>query len=82
VTDPGQRRKSDRRTRQKKSGDGSGYQEAREALADPNHERHDELSEWWSADRLLVDTIDIAAIDADLAKLARRWTRKPRAKKK
>jgi len=58
-----------------------GYQEAREALADPTHERHDEISEWWSADRLLDDTIDTAAIDADLAKLARRWTRKPRAKK-
>lgn len=58
-----------------------GYQEAREALADPNHERHAEMVEWWDADRLDPAFINIPGIEAELAKLARRWTRKPRAKK-
>lgn len=57
-----------------------GYQEAREALADPGHERHDEIAEWWGADNLNLDTVDIPAIEAELTKLARRWSRKPRAK--
>lgn len=58
-----------------------GYQEAREALADPSHERHQEIAEWWGADPLDLDTIDIPAIEAEIAKLARRWNRKPRTKK-
>ncbi|CCG42723.1 plasmid pRiA4b ORF-3 family protein [Magnetospirillum molischianum] len=58
-----------------------GYQEAREALADPSHERHEEIAEWWGADPLDLDTIDIPAIEAEIVKLARRWNRKPRTKK-
>jgi hypothetical protein len=58
-----------------------GYQEAREALADPSHERHEEIAEWWGADPLDLDTIDIPAIEAQIVKLARRWNRKPRTKK-
>jgi hypothetical protein len=58
-----------------------GYQEAREALADPSHARHEEIVEWWDADTLDPHFVNIPAIEAELAKLARRWTRKPRAKK-
>ncbi len=58
-----------------------GYQEAREALADPSHERHEEIAEWWDADDLDPHDVNIPAIEAELTKLARRWTRKPRAKK-
>lgn len=57
-----------------------GYQEARDALADPNHERHTEMAEWWDATRLDPTIIDIPAIEAGLLKLARRWTRKPRTR--
>ena len=57
-----------------------GYLEAREALADLNHERHAEIAEWWGENILDVDTVDIPAIDEELSKLARRWTRKPRLK--
>jgi hypothetical protein len=32
------------------------------------------------ADNLHLDTVDIPAIEAELTKLARRWSRKPRAK--
>ncbi len=57
-----------------------GYAEAREAIADPNHERHAELSDWWGTGLSDLDTIDIPAIDAELTKLAKRWSRKPRKK--
>jgi Plasmid pRiA4b ORF-3-like protein len=57
-----------------------GYQEAREALADPNHERHTEIVEWWGPRSHDLDTIDTTLIDTELSALARRWYRKPRAK--
>jgi len=59
-----------------------GYEEAREALTDPKHERHQEIAEWWGVDALGINTIDISAIEAELSKLARRWSKKPRAKTK
>jgi hypothetical protein len=52
-----------------------------EGYADPSHERHEEIAEWWGADPRDLDTIDIPAIEAEIAKLARRWSRKPRTKK-
>lgn len=58
-----------------------GYQEARDALADPTHERHAEIAEWWDADDLDPRDVNTPAIEAELTKLARGWTRKPRAKK-
>jgi hypothetical protein len=58
-----------------------GYQEARDALADPNHERHAEMAEWWDAERLDPAFINIPAIEDELSKLARRWSRKPSATK-
>jgi hypothetical protein len=57
------------------------YQEARQALIDPSHARHEEIVEWWDADTLDPHFVNIPAIEAELAKLARRWIRKPRAKK-
>ncbi len=57
-----------------------GYSEAREALADPNHERHKEIVEWWGGNILDIDTVDIPGIEAKLFKLSRRWIRKPRTK--
>lgn len=58
-----------------------GYQDVRDVLADPNHERHAEMAEWWDVDSLDPTFVNIPAIEAELVKLARRWARKPRAKK-
>ena len=57
-----------------------GYSEAREALADPNHERHKEIVEWWGGSILDIDTVDIPDIEAKLFNLGRRWIRKTRPK--
>lgn len=57
-----------------------GYQEAREALTDPKHERHQEIAEWWGLNSTDLDTVDIPTIESELAKLSRRWTKKPRVK--
>jgi len=57
-----------------------GYQEFIEALADPNHERHAELVEWWGGDQFDADVIDKPAIEQAFWALARKWTRKPRSK--
>jgi hypothetical protein len=56
-----------------------GYSDLLNALADPNHERHVELSEWISGsfDPLACNAGDLAeAVDA----LARKWSRRPNAK--
>lgn len=59
-----------------------GYVEALEALADPEHECHDEIIEWWGGlENIDLDSIDVPAIESELATLARRWSRKPRATK-
>ena len=57
-----------------------GYAEFLEAIADPKHERHVELSEW------IADDFDPNAVDSDwlaeeLATLAKRWSRKPAVKR-
>lgn len=56
-----------------------GYQEFLEALADPKHERHGEMVEWWG-DSFDPDDIDIDAIGAELLRLGKSWTRKPRTR--
>ena len=56
-----------------------GYREALEALADPKHERHDEIVEWWGVETYDPEAFDTETIEAELAKLARRWA--PKAKK-
>ncbi|KQT64487.1 hypothetical protein ASG54_22325 [Aureimonas sp. Leaf460] len=56
-----------------------GYQEFLEALADPKNERHEEMIEWWG-DSFDPGDIDIDAIGAQLLRLGKSWTRKPRTK--
>jgi hypothetical protein len=57
-----------------------GYQEFIEALADPGHERHGELVEWWGSDQFDSDAVDKPAITEALNALGKKWTRKPRSK--
>lgn len=53
-----------------------GYAELIEAIRDPNHERHIELKEWIADDfdPMVVDTDHLAA---NVAALAKKWSRKP-----
>jgi hypothetical protein len=57
-----------------------GYHEFLEAIADPGHQRHAEITEYYPAN-FDPHLVDLAAIDADLATLAKRWNRKPAKKK-
>ncbi len=58
-----------------------GYADFLEAIADPKHERHAECLRWAGGpfDPNLVEPAELAA---DLADLARRWSRKPAASRK
>lgn len=56
-----------------------GYREFLEALADPTHERHGEMIEWWGTSFDPAE-VDIDAIGAELIKLGKSWTRKPRVR--
>lgn len=58
-----------------------GYAEFLEAIADPDHERHDEITEYYDAD-FDPHTIDFAVIDKELTKLAKRWSRPKAAAKR
>ncbi|MCW1413036.1 plasmid pRiA4b ORF-3 family protein [Rhizobium sp. 1AS11] len=57
-----------------------GYREFIEALADPDHERHEELIEGWGGNQFDTDVIDKPAIELALLALAKKWTRKLRSK--
>jgi hypothetical protein len=57
-----------------------GYAEFLEAIGDPAHERHAELTEWCGA-AFDPHSVERDAIDRQLAKLARRWSRKPMARR-
>jgi hypothetical protein len=57
-----------------------GYDEMLEALADPDHERHAEIREW-VGDDFDLHALDAEPLRANLAALAKRWPRKPAAKK-
>jgi hypothetical protein len=56
-----------------------GYAEMLEPLADPNHERHDEIIEWLG-EEFDPKAFNVAAREAEVAALAKRWSRRPRAK--
>ena len=61
-----------------------GYEEYLEAIADPNHERHQEMVQW-RGKGFDPDTVDIDEIKRGIAALARKWARapsKPARKKK
>lgn len=62
-----------------------GYAEFLEALDDPDHDRHEEFTEWYAAD-FDPTAVEMEWIEQELTKLAKRWSRKrkpaaPRKKK-
>lgn len=56
-----------------------GYGEFLEAIADPGHERHRELKEWF-ADDFNPDVVDVQQLAEAVAELAQRWSRQATAK--
>ena len=59
-----------------------GYAEFLEAIADLDHERHDELTEWCDAD-FDPNDVNLVAIQERLGKLAKSWSRsKPKRPRK
>nr|WP_246661428.1 plasmid pRiA4b ORF-3 family protein [Rhizobium sp. MHM7A] len=57
-----------------------GYQEFREALADPAHERHAELTEWWGAKDFDPNNAAFADLNRAVENLAAKWARRSRRK--
>ena len=57
-----------------------GYAELLEAITDPKHERHTELTEWISDD-FDPEADDAEALIAEVAALAKSWSRKPTRKR-
>jgi hypothetical protein len=57
-----------------------GYAEILDALADPDNERHTEIREW-VGDDFDPYAFDAEPLRANVAALAKRWSRKPAAKK-
>ena len=58
-----------------------GYREFLDAIADPSHEEHDERLQWIGSDFDPADT-DADALAQAVHTLARKWTRKPAARKR
>lgn len=58
-----------------------GYAEFLEAIADPSHERHRELKEWF-ADDFNPHVVDVDWLSEDVAELAQRWSRQPAVKRR
>ena len=58
-----------------------GYGEFLEAIANPSHERHRELKEWF-ADDFNPHVVDVDWLSEDLAELAQRWSRQPAVKRR
>ena len=58
-----------------------GYGDFLEAIADPGHERHGELREWF-ADDFDPHVVDVDGLAEDVAELARRWSRQPAVKRR
>jgi hypothetical protein len=57
-----------------------GYAEFLEAINDPKHERHAELSEW-IGDEFDPNLVDTDWLAEEVTALAKRWSRKPAAKR-
>jgi hypothetical protein len=62
------------------SGGPWGYAELLQAIADPNHERHAEFSDWLPND-FNPNIVDADGLTEEVAALAKRWSRKPAAKR-
>src|ERR1700686_5059463 len=58
-----------------------GYGEFIEAIADPKHERHRELKEWF-ADDFNPHVVDVDRLSQDVAELAQCWSRQPAVKRR
>jgi len=58
-----------------------GYAEFLEAIADPKHERHRELKEWF-ADDFNPHVVDVDRLSEDVAELAQSWSRQPAVKRR
>ena len=58
-----------------------GYSELLEAFADPNHERHGELKEWF-ADDFNPHVVDVDRLAEEVAYLAEPWPRRPSVKRR
>ena len=58
-----------------------GYDEFLEALADPDHESHVDMKVW-AGRNYDPKVVDVEALAAAVAALAKTWTRKPSAKRK
>ena len=56
-----------------------GYAEMLEAIADPEHVRHDEICEWLG-EEYDPSAFDAAVREAEVAALAKRWSRRSRTK--
>ena len=57
-----------------------GYAELLEAIKDPKHERHAELTEWIGYD-FDPDADDAEGLSAEVSALAKAWSRKPTSKR-
>ena len=57
-----------------------GYAEFLEAMGDPKHERHQELTVWAPKD-FDPDLVDVESIAVKITALAKRWSRKPTVKR-
>jgi hypothetical protein len=57
-----------------------GYAELLEAIKDPTHKRHDELTEW-IGDDFDPDADDAEWLTAEVDALAKKWSRTPTAKR-
>ncbi len=58
-----------------------GYAELLVAIEDPKHERHAEFKEW-IADDFDPNLVDVNWLTEEVAALAKRWSRIPRAKRR
>lgn len=58
-----------------------GYEEFLEALADPDHESHADMKVW-AGRNYDPKVVDVEALAAAVAALAKAWTRKPSARRK
>lgn len=58
-----------------------GYAEFLEAIADPKHERHRELKEWF-ADDFNPHVVNVDRLSEDVAELAQSWSRQPAVKRR